>query len=83
MLQKGVDALAKRAAGMVMDQTRKKAITVLENSDFEILQQLLERLQNDTEKLASMFTKQAKAVLTSSYSHAERGLIIIRVSSFY
>ena len=47
------------------------------------LQQAVEVLKSDTEKLASMITKQAQAVLTASYSHAERGLIIIFVSNFY
>lgn len=81
-VQKGIDALAKKAADFSADETRQKAIAVLEKSDYEILQKTVEILKSDTEKLASMFTKHAKAVLTASYSHAKRGLIIILVNYF-
>lgn len=82
-LQKGVDALARKATDMAVDESRKKAVTVLEKSDYEILQQAVEVLRSDAEKLASMITKQAKAILTASYSHAELGLIMILVRKFY
>jgi hypothetical protein len=83
MLQKAVEALTKKATHMAGDETRKKAIAVLEKSDYEILQQAVELLKSDSEKLASMITKQAKAVLTAIFSHAERRLIIMLVTNFY
>lgn len=82
MLQKGIDALAERVANMAFDETRKEATVILEKVDLEILEQAVNILKSDTEKMAKMLTNQAKKDLTASISHVERGLIIILVSKF-
>lgn len=78
-LEKSLDTLAEKAAEMAIEKSQEKVIVILEASDYEILQQVVEILRSDGEKLALMITKQAKATLSASYSHLQRGLLMILV----
>ncbi len=82
-LLKGINVLASRAATRAIDEALSTTRETLQKNDYEILHQAVEVLESDIERVAAMITKQARATLKASYSHAQRGLVIIYVSKFY
>lgn len=79
MVQKTVDAVSKRTEEIVVKESQKSMVVALEKRDFDILQRAIDVLKSDSQKVASMFAKQAKAELLASWDLLERGLILIHV----
>lgn len=79
MVQKTADAVSKRTEDILVKESQKSLVVALDKKDFDILQKAIDVLKSDSQKVATMFGKQAKAELMASWDLMERGIILLHV----